>query len=769
MSVSRSTSPSFFAPFALLACLLTGGFASLSAHAADGPFTMSIPAISQEPQFSDFAGMTPATPLARQMTKVENFVQREPVDGAAATQRTEVYLGYDEETLYAVYLAFDSQPNLIRANLASRENIEGDDSVQLIIDTFNDQRAAYAFRVTPLGMQWDARWTEGFSNRAGFDTTWEAVWDSDGQLTDQGYMVRIALPLRGLRFPETAEQLWRLQVGRNIPRLSEDSYWPPYSNRIDGRLNQTALMSGIRGFEPSNNNQIIPFVFARNVESINERAVGGPRLERETEYDVGVDAKFVFNDSWVLDVTLNPDFSQVESDEPQVTVNERFEVQYPERRPFFVENADFFATDSILLFTRRIVDPEGGLRLTGRQGNFGFGAMLMNDEAPGLNRLDGDPLKGEKANIGVIRAYQDFGEQNRFGGTFITRELFEGFNRVGSLDGKLKLTENWVTNVELVGSQTEPTSGGTKITGIQRNVRVDRAGRMFSTHIHFVDTDEDFRSQLGFQNRYFKSDASGVHGRYDLTFYPEDSALINWSTGAMLVYQNDQAGTKIYSEASPSVTWVFPTSRFTVGISEFSEVLRPQDFAGLPTTTVYDYDNWNVRYRNNTLESLTFDATYRDGTALNLVPAFGSLPSVADSSRIDVDLLWRPLERLRIDNSYVRSELESKRGGKVFSNDIFRSTWNYQFTREMSLRLIAQYEKTDAGPATRLVDDENLNFDVLLRYVLNPWSALYFGYNSNQSNFDIIDTEDGRELIVADHLRRDGDQIFVKFSYMFQR
>src|SRR5690606_17609071 len=174
------------------------------------------------------------------------------------------------------------------------------------------------------------------------------------------------------------------------------------------------------------------------------------------------------------------------------------------------------------------------------------------------------------------------------------------------------------------------------------------------------------------------------------------------------------------------------------------------------------------RYRNTTLESVTFDATYRDGTALNLVPAIGALPSVADSNRIDLDLLWRPLERLRIDNSYVRSELEDH-GSKLFSNDIFRSTWNYQFTREMSLRFIAQYEKTDAGPATRLVDDENLNFDVLLRYVLNPWSALYFGYNRNASNFDIIDTEDGRELIVADNLRRDGDQFFVKFSYMFQR
>ncbi len=516
------------------------------AIAADNLANISIPQISQEPQFSDFAGMAPATALARQMSRIQGFVQREPTDGAPASQRTEVYLGYDQERLYAVFLAFDSDPSQIRANLASRENISGDDTVELTIDTFNDQRAAYTFRVTPLGMQWDARWTEGFSNRAGFDTTWEAVWDSEGEVNDQGYMVRIAVPLRGLRFPETNEQQWRVQVGRQIPRVTEESFWPPYSITRDGRLNQAALLTGIRDVSPGNNTQIIPFTFARSVDSLNVDAPGGPAFESETEYDIGVDAKFVFNDAWVLDLTINPDFSQVESDEPQVTVNERFEVQYPERRPFFVENADFFATDSILLFTRRIVDPEGGLRLTGRQGNWGFGTMLMNDEAPGLNRADTDPLDGEKANIAVFRAYRDLQGQDRIGMMFTDRELLDGFNRVLSMDGKFRLNQNWVTNIELIGTDTEPTLGGESITGVQQNVRIDRVARTYNTHIHYVGTDEDFRTQLGFQNRFFKSDISGIHNRHDVNFFPENSILNSWSVGAMLVYQDDQACTKVY-------------------------------------------------------------------------------------------------------------------------------------------------------------------------------------------------------------------------------
>ncbi|MFM1897664.1 MAG: hypothetical protein RLZZ385_2738 [Pseudomonadota bacterium] len=748
-----------------VATLLLAILPTLS-NAQNRPHELAIPRLNGVPGLEDFAGMMPATALAREMARIDGFVQREPIDGAPATQKTEVYLGYDEDRLYAVFLAFDSNPELIRANLASRENIGGDDSVELTIDTFNDQRTAYTFRVTPLGMQWDARWTEGFSNRAGFDTTWEAVWDSDGELTDTGYMVRIAVPWRGLRFPATTDQLWRVQAGRQIPRLSEESFWPPYSITRDGRLNQTAMLTGIRNVSPGNNTQIIPYVFGRSIDALNPKAPGGPQFETDSEFDAGVDAKFVFNDAWVLDLTLNPDFSQVESDEPQVTVNERFEVQYPERRPFFVENADFFATDSILLFTRRIVDPEGGLRFTGRSGPWGVGAMLMNDEAPGLNRAATDPLNGEKATIGVLRVFRDIAGQDRVGFTLTDRELGEGFNRVGSIDGKFRINQNWVTNVEYITTETEPTLGGRTIDGDQRNVRIDRVGRTYNTHFHFIDTDADYRAQLGFQNRFFKSDISGIHWRNSLTYYPENSALTSWGPALMSVYQDDQSGVKVYSELSPSVSWNLTTSRFTVGLSEITEVLRPRDFAGLPVTTGYDYGNFSANYRNSVLSTLTVDVGYRQGDVLNLVPPAGTLPFVADTNRTDLSVLFRPIERLRIDNSYVRTELD---GGRVFSNDIFRSSWNYQFTREMSLRFIAQYENTDAGINTRLTDDENLNFDVLLRYVLNPWSALYFGYNSNSSNFDIVETEGVREVVTTDDLKRDGSQFFVKFSYMFQR
>ena len=729
-----------------------------------------IPLINGEPGFDDFGDMAPSTPLARSMAKVEDFVQRLPDDGDPASQKTEAYIGYDSTELYVIFLAFDTQPDQIRANLSSRENIDGDDSVEVTIDTFNDQRAAFSFRSTPLGIQWDARWTEGSSLRAGFDTTLEAVWDSEGQLTDQGYMVKMAIPLRSLRFPDSSEQTWRVQFGRQIPRLSEEAYWPAYSLAVEGRLNQTAMLTGIRDVSPGNNYQIIPFIFARDVDALDFAASGGPRFDNESEQDVGLDAKFVFNDSWVLDLTLNPDFSQVESDQPQVTVNERFEVQFPERRPFFVENADFFSTDSNLVFTRRIIDPEGGLRFTGREGPYGFGAILINDQAPGLNREATDPLNGEKANVGIIRGFRDISEQSRVGFLLTDRELGEGFNRVASLDGRIKLTDNWITNLQLVGTDYESPYGGSSSTGYQRNVQVNRTGRSLNTHSHFIETTSGFRTELGFQNRFFRPDTSGIHNRGSLTFYPETTNINSWSATLFDVYLEDMKGTRIYHQLGPTFDVNFDTTSLSASFTDYAEILRPQDFPGIASTTRYDYDNWEVGFENNTLNSLEFGINYRSGTALNLVPASGFLPSVADTSRIDFDMLWRPFDRLRVANTYLYTELESRqRQGKIFSNEIIRSNWNYQFNKEWSLRFITQYEETDAGVATRLKDDKNLNFDVLLRYVINPWSAFYVGYNTNRSNFDIVEMEGERELIPTDSLSKDGDQIFVKFSYLFQR
>ena len=748
-------------------CALLIFFTSIACQAADGDF--SIPRIDGQPTLTDFADMQPSTSLAKSMNKAENFVQREPYPGEPSAQHTEAYIGYDDESLYVVFLAFDESPDLIRSNMAARENIGQDDHVGFMVDTFNNQRSAFAFYSNARGIQLDSRWAEGGGRRSGFDSTFDAVWFSEGELTNKGYIVLITVPMKSLRFSESNEQLWRVQFNRQITRYGEQSFWPEYSINVEGRLNQAALMPGITNVSSGNNYQVIPFFFARELDALDKSAIGGPEFDRSSEQVAGVDAKFVFNDSWALDLTINPDFSQIESDQPQVTVNERFEVEFPERRPFFIENANFFSTYSTLVFTRRIVDPEGGIRLTGREGDYGFGSILMNDAAPGQNREITDPLYGKKATIGILRGFKDFGNQNRVGFLTTERQLGDGYNRVFSLDARIKFTDNWFTQMQLVGTESEPSTGGKRTGGYQRNIALNRDGRSYTNHTHFIETTSDFKTELGFLSRYYRPGTSGVHQRSGWNFYPERSGISRWTGNLNGAYLEDMDGRKIYKEFQPALDVRFETTTLNFNYTDYEEILKTRDFYGLTSARAYGYDSWQVGFQNNAFEKVQIEANYREGSALNLVPQIGYTPFVANTSRTDVNLLLRPFEQLSISNTYFLTELTTKSDAKIFSNEIFRSNWNYQFTRELSLRFIAQYDNTDAGVLTRLEDTENLNFDVLLRYVINPWSAFYIGYNSNQSNFDIVDFEGDRELITASELRRDGDQFFVKFSYLFQR
>ena len=341
------------------------------------------------------------------------------------------------------------------------------------------------------------------------------------------------------------------------------------------------------------------------------------------------------------------------------------------------------------------------------------------------------------------------------------RQLGDGYNRVLSFDGRFKFTDNWSTQMQLVGTESEPSTGGDLTTGYQRNIMINRDGRTYNNHTHFIETTPDFKTELGFQYRFSKPGTSGIHQSSGINFYPENSGLNRWGGTLFGVYLEDMEGEKIYSQIGPTLNLRFDTTSLNISRTDYNEILKPGDFPGLNTVRSYDYDTWQIGFNNNSLETLQIQANYRQGSALNLVTKAGFLPSVADTSRIDINLLLRPLEQLSIANTYFLTELETRSGTKIFSNEIIRSNWNYQFTRELSLRFIAQYDKTEAGPATRLKDDENLNFDLLLRYVINPWSAFYVGYNSNQSNFDIVEMEGERELIVANDLHRDGDQFFV--------
>ncbi len=725
-----------------------------------------IPRVDFEPELSDFYGMKPNEQVIGKMLKIEGFVQRLPHSGESPSQNTEVYLAYDEGHFYALFLAFDDKPHLIRANMSPREKIDGDDVVSLIIDTFNDQRTAYSFRSTPLGIQWDGRWNEATSSPS-FDQSFEAVWESEGEITENGYLVKMKIPLDSLRFRNESEQKWRLQLSRNIPRLSEMVFWPEYSLEVDGRLNQAALIKGIRGVNSGSIFQFAPFSFFRSSKSLTADT-SGLRFDRSEDFDAGLDSKFVLGESFVLDFTINPDFSQIESDEPQVTVNERFEVLFPERRPFFVENADYFATDSTLLFTRRIVDPEGGLRLTGKYGDWGIATLLANDRAIGRNRADDDPLVDQSANVGILRIFKELPNQSRVGAFFSQRDILNGYNRIGSIDSRVRLTQNWTAQGQLVESQTLSWKDNSKSSGGQRNVRLDRSGKHLDVHVHYIDTDKNFVSQLGFQNRFYRSNTQGLHGEVIGSVFSE-SIFNNIDAKFSGAYLENKDGTKIFSEVEQNarINWDAETY-LTIGYKQSTESLFPDEFDSLESSRAYKYDKFYVSAGTEFLSEFGVIGIYENGEAINLFPSSSYQPEVEDLERFTAEFLWRPLERLQVNGKYILTAVKDKQEGrKVFSNEIGRLNMNYQFSKELSIRLITQYNETDSNFNSTLEDKKNINFDLLLRYVINPWTAMYVGYNSNSSNSDLETIRGIGHLISTNDLHQDSSQIFAKISYLF--
>jgi hypothetical protein len=719
--------------------------------------------------------------MAGRMAKVSDFVQREPSDGQVATQRTETYLGYDEENLHIVFLAFDHEPGKVRARMVRREDVFGDDRVEVLLDTFADQRRAYAFLTNPFGIQWDALWMEG----QGFDESFDTIWHSEGRLTDQGYVVRMAIPFKSLRFPNAGSQRWGLILMRFVPRMNEFSTWPHMSSRVEGRLNQAATVTGMENISPGRNIQLIPYGAFRSFRALDTRDEDRPTFAREPgEADGGLDAKLVFRDSLVLDLTVNPDFSQVESDQPQVTVNQRFEVFFPEKRPFFLENANFFETPINLVFTRRIADPQFGARLTGKVGRYALGALLIDDQSPGRTVPDADPLRNKRALFGIFRVSRDIFQQSSLGVIYTDREFEDEYNRVGGIDGRFKFGQNWTASFQAVTSwaQTLEDDGTlTRSAGPGYEVRLRRDGRQLFTQTRYLDYSPGFQAATGFIPR---TDIRQVSNFTYWRFRPEGKFLIAWGPNSWVNRVWDHSGTRLDWQTEHGLEFNFVAESWAgVFFNNLRERLRPDDFDTLSENRDFSRQLRGFFFGTSYFPQVTVRGLYFTGTGVNFEPPEGEEPFLANRTNAEFTVTVRPMTPLQIDNDYILARFrDRKTGANIFNNHIIRSKWNWQFTRELSLRVILQYDTTLANPElTELETGKNFNADFLLTYLVNPWTALYVGYNGNAQNLFLCEgpgraradcpelAGNASELI---HPRRqfvnDAKQFFVKFSYLFR-
>jgi hypothetical protein len=718
--------------------------------------TVPIAKVEVPPTLEDFLGMRPSERLGGNMTKVSGFTQRSPSDGAPSTKPTDVYMGYDEKHLYVVFVAFDEKPDQVRARLTRRESVDRDDDLVYVnLDTFNDERRGYEFGTNALGVQFDSLFMEGSNPDRSFDT----LWYSRGQRTDRGFVVWFALPFESLRFPEGSQQTWGILLERWSPHSSDWSFWPQASSRIGGFLSQTARIE-MKEVSAGRNIQLIPYGIHRSFSTVDERDLA--------ETSVGLDAKMVFRESLVLDGTVNPDFSQVESDEPQVTVNQRFEVFFPEKRPFFIENAQYFQTPINLVFTRRIADPELGARLTGKVGPWALGAIVVDDEAPGKTALPESPLFGTRAGNGILRVSRDLFQQGMLGMIFTDRELEGASNRVGGADFRFKLDPNWSLSGQAVASTTT-LANGSGLDGPAYTVDLNRSGRHFATGIKYLDVANGFRAENGFVNRI---DIRSVDLFGDYTFWPEGDRLISWGPALSVQRVWDHQGTLLDDGFEVGAGWQFHRRTMaTVSYGQKDEVLRPKDFAGLLENRSFPQETAELVFKSSLIPEVTLGVEYSWGTTIHFTPPAGEEPQLADASGAELTLVVRPWHSLTVDNTYLLTRLTAPDGGgRIFDNHIFRSKWNWQWSRELSLRFIAQYDEIDADPTlTSLPAGKNLNFDALVTYLVNPGTALFVGYNGNGAELDRLGLpSERRRFLGLSNLTYDAWQVFAKFSYLLR-
>jgi hypothetical protein len=706
------------------------------------------------PRLDDFQGMKPSG-AALEMSKAEGLINRLPRDGTPMSERTEVYFGYDDKNIYAVFLCFDSRPSKVRAHLSGRDRVtDSEDSVAFQIDTFRDRKHAYGFQTNALGVQQDGLYTEG----RGWDLSFDTVWRTDSQLTSEGYVVLMSIPFKSLRFARASAQTWGFLVFRGIARRNEQGFWPPYSTSIAGRMNQAAALEGLENVSPGRNAQVVPYLSARSFRTLEvDSGRGGRFVTDSSQAEIGADAKLVVKDSFSLDLTANPDFSQVESDEPQVTVNKRFETLFPEKRPFFLENASYFDTPIQLLFSRRIANPDAGGRLTGRAGRYAVGALAVRDQ-PGSGSAD----------VFVLRVNRDVGSESSVGFFGSSRSLVRQSNRVAGVDARTKVGANWFATFQAVASATHA-PGRDTLDGSAYRGTVLRSGRHLTYNADLNDRSAGFGTALGFVDR---TDLRSLDQTFSYRWFPAKSRLLSLGPDLVTSEVRDYQNRPLDRTVTPKFTVEFP-GLTTLSLSrQVARVrLRPQEIPSLDQRTRFSQNRIGLDFATSFTSAFTLTVKASTGDGINLVPPPGERPQAAAARELSVTSEIKASARLNVATSYLLTRLRDLAGAPIFADHILRGKVNYQYNRALSLRAIVKYDHLDAKRAlTSLEPRRNLNVDVLFTYLLTPGTALYIGYNNNLQNVD-----PGLGLYPEGMLRTssgflsDARQFFIKASYLLRK
>ncbi len=681
-----------------------------------------------------------------------------PGENIAPTERTEAMIGYDKEHLYLAFHAYDSDPAAIRARVARRDDLGGDDFITVWLDTYNDRRRAYLFRFNPLGIQADGIYTESDTQ----NLTWDGIIESKGRVTQDGYIIEVAIPFKTMRFQ--TGKAWGLQVIRNIARKDERAAWQPLSRARPGFLIQMGSLAELKGIFAGRTLDLTPTLTAsangeREFFSVPTSA-GDPtrvaRLNNVNRVEPGLTATYTLTPNLTLSGTVNPDFSQVEADVPQVNINQRFPLFFPERRQFFLEGNEvfrsFYSAAPNLIDTRQIVDPDYGIKLTGKIGRNTIGFLHAADAAPGLRVAGTDAAFGRNAQYNIFRYGRDIGRQTSVGAILTDRRFAGSSNTLVAVDGRIRFKEKHLFAFQISDSWTRDLPFVDTVTGATREGARRSGGALYFVY-NFQGRKWDFGGSDSHVARDFRPGAGFIRR----TGYDRDYAYVG------------------YTFRPPKKTWWVSARPFVVGLLFRTTGGRLDDSFLDPGfdlkfargVSIYTYHS-NRRYffagrsfatqatvidfEINSFKRFAAEGRLEFGSGVNFDPERAVRGRALDQRFL---ITFRPNNNLNTSLLYLGSRLSSfDRGGeRLFNQDIIRSRTTYQLTRFNALRAILDYDTSR----------RQTGISVLYAYTPRPNTALYIGYNDLL--FNGIDPLAGTR---AQGLFRQRRTLFTKLSYNFR-
>jgi hypothetical protein len=694
--------------------------------------------------------------------RVDTWYETNPGDNLPAKLKNVGYLAYDDKFFYAGFEFFDPNPSKIRAPLSDRDNISGSytDYGGIILDTKGEAKNAILFLATPRGIQYDAVTDDS----SGEDSSPDYHWEAAGKITVDGWQLEIRIPFSSLRYPKADVQKWNILLYRNYPR---DFRYQIFSAKLPRDENcficHSNPLAGLQGLPKGGHLVVAPYVTAKE-QGVPRDGSGSALVNQPVKVDAGLDVKWTPNAVTAIDGTINPDFSQVESDVAQLSVNQRFALFFTEKRPFFLEGIDLFATPIQAVYTRTITAPSWGARVTGKLGGTSYTALVAEDKGGGSVVLPGPNGSGLadqdfKSFVVVGRVRHEFG--NSFASLLVAdREVRGGgYNRVIGPDFQWRPTPQDTVRGQLLLSASETPNrpdlaaewDGRKPSGHAADVSASHSNAVFDVYGEYKDFGKEFRAddgfvpQVGFREGYFES---------GYTIRPKNAPVSRFRAYLITDYQAETEGPLIFRQISPGFGMDGLWSSFTRMRVGFDRV-RAGDVT-IPRTQLL----YTVQFS----PSRAISQISLDGFLGEEVDFVGARPG--HGGRLTASANVHPSDHLelQLDSDVRWLNVKPFEGGaerRLFTAQVERLKATYMFTAHSYLRLIGQYILTKRDPSlyANPVSERDGSFSgsLLFAYKLNWQTVLFAGYGDN------------RTLTEENRLEKADRQFFLKVGYAFQR